>query len=91
MDYNIRIHHPSEYLQLFTNSDEGNLVRKYSEIIISDSFLTPCCIIYKPAIIAEGAFVMASAMQDIDCIPKSINVINFINDMKQFYKTKDNL
>ena len=88
LNFNMRIHHPSEYLPLYISNSEQNLLIM-AESIISDSFLLPTCILHKPSVIAEGAAIMAAAMLNMhDCvIPKSAQTISFIQDMKMFYKS----
>ena len=88
LNFNMRVHHPSEYLPLYIINHQENL-DSLAESIISDSFLLPTCILYKPAIIAEGAAIMAAAMLNLnECVnAKSAQTISFIQDMKMFYKT----
>lgn len=88
LDLNIKINHPSEYLSHFVTSQFG--VRQYqlAECIISDSFLSPCCLLHKPVTIAEGAAIMAAGMTDLPdaAIPRTVQSISFIKDMKFFYR-----
>jgi cyclin C len=90
INFNTRVHHPSEYLTQYTNN-QGIIDR--AEGIISDSFLIPACLFYKPVVIAEGAAVMASAMsgnmfthQSLSVAPKSKQCLPFIQDMREFYQ-----
>lgn len=86
IDFNLRVHHPSEYLTQFTGQSDNNDI---AESIIADSFLIPTCLMYKPIVIAEGAAIMAAAMETYDYItPKNKECLPFIQDMKMFYKTK---
>lgn len=88
LSYNIRIHHPSEYLSEFITPEFNDKQLQLAECIISDSFLCPCCLVHQPRRIAEGAAIMAAGMMDNpnSVIAKSIKAISFIRDMKCFYE-----
>ena len=92
LDFNIRIHHPSEYLPQFINEKFTQDEMQLAEMIISDSFLIPCCLVHRPATIAEGAAIMAAGMLDKpdSVVPKTSKALSFIQDMKCFYKQKLN-
>ena len=88
LSYNIRIHHPSEYLSEFITSQFNEKQLQLAECIISDTFLCPCCLVHQPRRIAEGAAIMAAGMMDNpdSVITKNIKAISFIRDMKCFYE-----
>ena len=90
LDFNIRIHHPSEYITQFINEKFTPEEMQLAEMIISDSFLIPCCLVHRPCTIAEGAAIMAAGMLDRpdSVIPKTSKALSFIQDMKCFYKQK---
>ncbi|EAY06465.1 hypothetical protein TVAG_149510 [Trichomonas vaginalis G3] len=90
LDYNIRIHHPLDYICQFINANFTQDEMRLAEIIISDSFLIPCCLVHRPAAIAEGAAIMAAGMLDRpdSVIPRTSKALSFIQDMKCFYKQK---
>ena len=90
LDFNIRIHHPSEYITQFINEKFTQEEMHLAEMIISDSFLIPCCLVHRPSTIAEGAAIMAAGMLDRpdSVIPRTSKALSFIQDMKCFYKQK---
>ena len=90
LDFNIRIHHPSDYLTQFINEKFTQEEMHLAEMIISDSFLIPCCLVHKPSTIAEGAAIMAAGMLDRpdSVVAKTSKALSFIQDMKCFYKQK---
>lgn len=87
LNFNIRIHHPSDYLHHFINSSFTTEEIRLAECIISDSFLCTCCLVHKPAQIAEGAAIMAAGMTENpgSVIPRTSKAISFIKDMQWFY------
>ena len=90
LDFNIRIHHPSDYLQNYITSTFTEAEFRLAETIISDSFMVPVCLVHRPSVIAEGSAIMAAAMlnKTDTVIPKSTKALSFIQDMKCFYKQK---
>ena len=90
LEYNIRLHHPSDYLNRFINPTFSEKEKKLANAIISDSFMVPVCLVHKPSIIAEGAAIMAAAMlNNIGSVkPKTSKSLSFITDMNGFYKQK---
>lgn len=88
LDFNIRIKHPSEYLSRFVTSQFGEKQFQLAECIISDSYLSPCCLLHTPLTIAEGAAVMAAGMTNMPAaaIPQTTKSLSFIKDMKFFYR-----
>ena len=87
LDYSLRIHHPSEYLQEFFTQQATDKQIQLAECIISDSYLCPCCLVHKPERIAEGAALMAAGMTNSPqaAIAKSQEALSFIKDMQFFY------
>lgn len=87
LNFNIRIHHPSDYLHLFINSNFTEEEIRLAECIISDSFLCTCCLVHKPIHIAEGAAIMAAGMTENpeSVTPRTTKAISFIKDMQWFY------
>lgn len=92
LNFHIRIKHPSEYLHLFLTDKYSPKQAQLAECIISDSFLCPCCLLYKPIVIAEGAAVMAAGMtKALDSVaPQTTKSISFIQDMKFYYQHSKN-
>lgn len=92
LDFNIRIHHPSEYLPQFITPQFKEYQYQLAECIIADSYLCPCCLVHRPNRIAEGAAIMAAGMTNSPTavIPKSVKAISFIQDMKCFYQQSIN-
>ncbi|OHT11501.1 hypothetical protein TRFO_19043 [Tritrichomonas foetus] len=90
LDFNIRIKHPSEYIPLFTSSQFTSRLYQLAECIISDSFISPCCLLHPPIRVAEGAVIMAAGMMNQPGVvtPKSAKSISFIKDMKFYYNLK---
>jgi cyclin C len=88
LDFNIRIHHPSEYITEFVTSQFDSKHLALAECIIADSFLCPCCLVHQPRRIAEGAVIMAAGMLNSPGVvrPKCVKAISFIRDMKCFYQ-----
>jgi cyclin C len=88
LDFEIRIHHPSEYLKYYITTQFNQRQLEIAEAIISDSFLCPCCLVHQPHRIAEGAAMMAAGMTGQPGVvrPKSVKAISFIRDMKCFYE-----
>ncbi|KAH0787207.1 hypothetical protein GPJ56_008921 [Histomonas meleagridis] len=92
LNFNIRIHHPSDYLSHYVNSKFTNEQFQLAECIISDSFLCPCCLVHRPTTIAEGSAIMAAGMKNNtdSVIPRSTKAISFIKDMNWFYNQSFN-
>jgi cyclin C len=88
LDYNVRIHHPSEFMAEFVTAQFDSKHLALAECIIADSFLCPCCLVHQPRRIAEGAVIMAAGMLNSPGVvrPKSVKAISFIRDMKCFYQ-----
>jgi cyclin C len=88
LEFEIRIHHPSEYLKYYITSQFTPRHLELAETIIADSFLCPCCLVHQPQRIAEGAAMMAAGMMGAPGIvrPKSVRAISFIRDMRCFYE-----
>lgn len=88
LDENIKTNDPSKYLSRFVNSQFGIRQYQLAECIISDSFLSPCCLLHKPVTIAEGAAIMAAGMTDVPdaAIPRTTQSLSFIKDMIFYYK-----
>lgn len=80
--------HPTDYIKQFIRSIFTAQEMNLTLTIISDSFLSPCCLMYPPEVIAEGAVVMAAAILDQPdtVVPKTTESLAFINDMKIFYE-----
>ncbi|EAY05918.1 hypothetical protein TVAG_353590 [Trichomonas vaginalis G3] len=90
LEYTVRIHHPSEYIPMYLKPQQYGLdpdIVNLAEKIVSDSFLTPCCLVHRPAAIAEGAVIMAATILDRQnsiCV-RSAKALSFISDMKFYY------
>ena len=87
LDFSLRIHHPSDYLNEFFTQQATENQLQLAECIISDSYLCPCCLVHKPERIAEGAALMAAGMTNSPnaVIPKSQEALSFVRDMQYFY------
>ncbi|OHT03906.1 hypothetical protein TRFO_28751 [Tritrichomonas foetus] len=87
LDFSLRIHHPSEYLNEYFSQQATEKQLQLAECIISDSYLCPCCLVHKPEKIAEGAALMAAGMTNSPqaVIPKSQEALSFVKDMQYFY------
>ena len=92
LDFNIHIHHPSDYLSQFITPEFDENQINLAECIISDSYLCPCCLVHMPKVIAEGAAIMAAAMTNSpnSVIPRNPKATSFIQDMKCFHKQSAN-
>lgn len=88
LNFHLKISHPSEYLKEFITPEFTGKQLDLAECIISDSFLCPCCLVYKPRNIAEGAAIMAAGMtgNPNSVIPKETKTIAFIRDMSVMYR-----
>jgi hypothetical protein len=84
----MKIDHPSEYVKFYITSQFTQKHFELAEMIISDSFLCPACLVHQPQRIAEGAAIMAAGMMNTpgSVRPKTVQVISFIRDMKCLYE-----
>ena len=87
-EYKHNLHHPSEFLSQFITSQFKESDIALAQCIISDSFSNPCCILYLPQTIAEGAAILAAAMNENkdSVIPKTLSALSYINDFKRFFE-----
>jgi cyclin C len=88
LQFEVRVSHPSDFLQHYITSQFTSRHVNLAETIISDSFLCPCCLVHQPRQIAEGAAIMAAGMTGEPGIvrPKTVKAISFVRDMKCFYE-----
>lgn len=85
LDYNFRVHNPSDYISLYINEKFTKEDYCYAENIISKSFSSLICLLYEPTVIAEGACVMAAGSNNnpYSVHPRSVKSLSFIQDMVQ--------
>jgi cyclin C len=88
LNFEVHVHHPSDYLKFFITSQFTGRYVELAETIISDTFMCPCCLVHSPATIAEGSAMMAAGMLGSPGIvrPKTARAISLIRDMKFFYE-----
>lgn len=88
LHYNLRMHHPSDYIRQYITDSFTDDMMNLALVIISDSYLSLCCLVYTPDVIAEGAAIMSSAMfgRADAVIPKTTKSLSFVRDMKAFYE-----
>jgi cyclin C len=88
LNFEVRIHHPSDYLKFFVTSQFTGRYLELAATIISDTFMCPCCLVHSPLTIAEGCAMMAAGMLGAPGIvrPQTTRAISLIRDMKLFYE-----
>ena len=89
-EYKHNLHHPSEFLSQFITSQFKESDIALAQCIISDSFSNPCCILYLPQTIAEGAAILAAAMNENkdSVIPKLFLLCHISMILSDFSRTK---
>jgi hypothetical protein len=87
LNFNFRFHNPADYILKFINSTFHQSDYELAMTIISDSFMTLCCLIYRPEIIAEGSVIMAACMNNHheSVISETSQSLSFIQDMRNIY------
>jgi cyclin C len=88
LNFEMRIHHPADYLKYFITSQFTGRYMELATTIISDTFMSPCCLVHSPATIAEGCAIMAAGMLGVPEFvrPKTARAISLIRDMRFFYE-----